>query len=81
MWVDKLPHILWAYRTTTRTPTGETPFLLAFGTEVVVSTEIGLPTFRIAHYQDELNEEVLRVNLDLLEDKREGAQIQLAAYQ
>ena len=26
IWPDELPSILWAYRTTIRTPTGETPF-------------------------------------------------------
>ena len=26
IWPDELPSVLWAYRTTTRTPTGETPF-------------------------------------------------------
>ena len=25
-WVDKLPHVLWSYRTTPRRSTGETPF-------------------------------------------------------
>ncbi|KAK0590214.1 hypothetical protein LWI29_024031 [Acer saccharum] len=35
-WVDKLPEVLWAYRTTVRSSTGETPFALAFGTEAVI---------------------------------------------
>ena len=26
IWPDELPSVLWAYRTTVRTPTGETPF-------------------------------------------------------
>ena len=26
IWLDELPSVLWAYRTITRTPTGETPF-------------------------------------------------------
>ena len=26
IWPKELPSILWAYRTTTKTPTGETPF-------------------------------------------------------
>uniref|UniRef100_A0A2N9IZX2 RNA-directed DNA polymerase n=1 Tax=Fagus sylvatica TaxID=28930 RepID=A0A2N9IZX2_FAGSY len=36
MWVEELPSILWAYRTTVRVPTGETPFKLTFGTEAVI---------------------------------------------
>jgi len=26
VWLEELPNVLWAYRTTTRTLTGETPF-------------------------------------------------------
>ena len=26
LWVEELPKVLWAYRTTSRTSTGETPF-------------------------------------------------------
>jgi transposase InsO family protein len=34
-WADHLPEVLWAYRTTKRTPiTEETPYALAFGTEL-----------------------------------------------
>ncbi|KAL6319839.1 hypothetical protein AAG906_036907 [Vitis piasezkii] len=32
-WVDELPGVLWAYRTTSRQPTGATPFALAYGME------------------------------------------------
>ncbi|KAL0352497.1 UNVERIFIED_CONTAM: hypothetical protein Scaly_1638400 [Sesamum calycinum] len=32
-WVDELPSVLWAYRTTPRTTTGETPFSLSYGTD------------------------------------------------
>ncbi|KAK3014319.1 hypothetical protein RJ639_008890 [Escallonia herrerae] len=31
-WVDELPKVLWAYRTTPYSVTGETPFLLCYGT-------------------------------------------------
>jgi len=36
VWADELPGVLWTYRTTVRTPTGETPFKLAYGSEAVV---------------------------------------------
>ncbi|KAL5579076.1 hypothetical protein UlMin_011518 [Ulmus minor] len=45
-WVDELPRVLWAYRTTCRTSTNETPFSMTYGTEVVVPTEIGDPSFQ-----------------------------------
>ncbi|KAK4383524.1 hypothetical protein Sango_2724800 [Sesamum angolense] len=34
-WVDELPSVLWAYRTTPQTTTGETPFCLSYGTDAV----------------------------------------------
>ena len=30
IWPEELPSVLWAYRTTAKTPTGETPFQLAY---------------------------------------------------
>ena len=34
-WPEELPIVLWAYRTTARTPTGETPFRLTYRTEEI----------------------------------------------
>ena len=39
-WAEGVPKMLLAYRTTARTLTGETPFLLAYGYEPMVSVEI-----------------------------------------
>ena len=49
-WVDELPNVLWSYRTTPRTSTGETPFNLVYGSEAVVPTEIGMPTYRVDYF-------------------------------
>ena len=42
--VEELPGVLWAYKTTARKPTGVSPFVLTYGMEAVIPTEIGLPT-------------------------------------
>ena len=39
-WVEYLPEVLWAYRTTCRSATQETPFTLAFGIEAVDPVEV-----------------------------------------
>ena len=65
--------MLWAHRTTRKSATQETAFDLAFGTEAVASIEVGLKSSRIEFTSAELNEEVLRLNLDLLEEKHEQA--------
>ncbi|KAL5581178.1 hypothetical protein UlMin_013620 [Ulmus minor] len=44
-WVDELPRVLWAYRTTSRTATDETPFSMTYGTEAVLPVEVGEPSF------------------------------------
>ena len=43
-WLEDLPNVLWAYRTTTRTPM--TPFNLTYGTEAVIPVEVGLTSLR-----------------------------------
>ena len=63
--------MLWAYRTTRKSTTQETPFALAFGTEAVAPVEVGLKSPRIEFASTEHNDEALRLNLDLLEQKRE----------
>ena len=70
-WVEYLPEVLWAYKTTRKSATQETPFTLAFGTEAVLHVEVGLKSPRIELASVEHNKEALRLNLDLLDEKRE----------
>ena len=54
-----------------RTPTGETPFKLVYGSEAVIPVEVHMANHRVMTYQDKDNEEQLRLNLDLIDkDKR-----------
>ncbi|XP_071697016.1 uncharacterized protein [Rutidosis leptorrhynchoides] len=69
-WVDELPNVLWAHRTTPKRSTGETPFSLVYGTEAVIPAEICVPTQRIMAFDIEANSEALRENLNLLEERR-----------
>ena len=70
-WVEYLPEVLWAHKTTCKSTTQETPFALAFGTEAIAPVEVGLKSPRIKFSSTEHNEEVLFLNLDLLEEKHE----------
>ncbi|GJW90796.1 hypothetical protein Tco_0168349 [Tanacetum coccineum] len=54
---------------------GDTPFSLTYGTEAVIPAEIRMPTYRTAAVDAVHNDEELRLNLDLLEEKRERATI------
>jgi hypothetical protein len=79
-WSDILPTVLWAYRTTHRTTTRETPFSLAYGTEAVIPTEVYEPTLRTEVCDEEENTANLLNNLDLLEEKRDKALLRSEAY-
>ena len=70
-WVEYFPEVLWAHRTMRKSATQETPFALAFGIEAESPFEVGLKSPRIEFAGIEHNEEVLCLNLDLLEEKRE----------
>ncbi|GKB14198.1 reverse transcriptase domain-containing protein [Tanacetum coccineum] len=50
---------------------GETPFSFAYGTEAVIPAEIGMPTRRTTQRNIEENYMELRLNLNLLEERRE----------
>ena len=80
VWPDELPGVLWAYRLTVRTPTGETPFKLAYGNEAVIPTEVHMANHRVVKYQDEDNEEQLCLNLDLIDEVRMNAKQRTARY-
>ena len=81
IWPDELPSILWAYQTTTRTPTGETPFRLAYGSDAVIPVEIGLTSYRVEYYNEDKNEEAMHLQLDLANEVRVIAEQRLVRYQ
>ena len=72
--------MLWAYRTTQKSATRETPFALAFGNEAA-PVEVGLKSPRIELAVVEHNDEALRLNLDLLDEKREQVLRRTEDYQ
>ena len=74
-WVDKLPLVLWSYRTSFRTTTRETPFSLAYVVEVVVPIELRIPTFRIENFNEEDNDILLALATDLLQEKCENSKL------
>uniref|UniRef100_A0A2N9HIM2 Uncharacterized protein n=1 Tax=Fagus sylvatica TaxID=28930 RepID=A0A2N9HIM2_FAGSY len=80
-WVEELPTVLWTFRTTPRSSTGETPYSLTYGVEAVIPLEVGLPTLRSEEYDQDNNELVLAKDLDLAQERRDLAMIRLASYQ
>ena len=81
IWPDELSSVLWAYRTTARTPTGETSFLLTYESEAVIPAEVGLTSYRVGNCDGDKNEDAMRLQLDLLDEVRATAEQRLARYQ
>ena len=80
IWLEELPFVLWAYRTTARTPTGETLFRLAYGSEAVIPAEVGLTSYRVGNYDKSRNDEVMHLQLDLVDEVRATVEQRLARY-
>ena len=80
-WLKELPNVLWAYKTTVRTPTGETPFRLTYGTEVVIPIKVGVNSIRREAFNEDSNNDQLRVNLDYLDEVRDEASRKMMKYQ
>ncbi|XP_072076612.1 uncharacterized protein [Arachis hypogaea] len=69
-WADELASVLWSYRTTDQSSTGETPFRLTYGVDAVIPVEIGEPSPRLLFAGvDEV------VEKDLVEETREMAHL------
>uniref|UniRef100_A0A7N2LIP1 Integrase catalytic domain-containing protein n=1 Tax=Quercus lobata TaxID=97700 RepID=A0A7N2LIP1_QUELO len=79
-WVEELPHVLWPYRTTPRRSTGETPFAMTYEAKAVIPLEANFPTLRTNSFTSDSNDELLGRNLDLIDERREKAMIQLVYY-
>ena len=81
IWPEELPSVLWAYRTTARTPTRETPFRLTYGSEAVILAEVGLTSYKVHNHDESKNDEAIRLQLDLVDEIRETIEQRLARYQ
>ena len=68
IWLEELPSILWAYRTTARMPIGETPFRLTYGSEAVIPAEVGLTSYKVDNHDERKNNEAMRLQLDLVDE-------------
>ncbi|XP_075670055.1 uncharacterized protein LOC142639801 [Castanea sativa] len=80
IWPDELSSVLWAYRMRVRTLTREASFKLAYGSDVVIPTEVGLTSYRVAHFKDVENEKQLQLSLDLIDKVRMDVEQRVACY-
>ena len=81
LWVEELPNTLWAIWIIAHSGTTDTPFNLAFGSDAVISVEIGINSLPVIYFDSEQNKANLLANLDLLEEIKEEASVKAAAKQ
>ena len=79
-WPEELPSVLWAYKMTARTSIGETPFNLTYGTEAVIPVEVGLTSLRREFFDEQINDNQLKQNLDCSDEVRDQASQKMAKY-
>ncbi|GKE43402.1 hypothetical protein Tco_1470686 [Tanacetum coccineum] len=53
---------------------------LTYGSKAVIPAKIGMPTHRTMMIREDKNEDELRLNMDLLQERREAAAIREAKY-
>ena len=81
IWPEELPSVLWAYRKTAKTTTGETPFRLAYESKAVFPAEVGFTSYRVDNYDEMRNNNVMRLQLDLIDEVRTTIEQRLTRYQ
>ena len=79
--MDELLPILWTYRTTCKVTTRETSFMLVYRVEAVVPVEITHTTPRVEAFDQESNEEGMRLALDLINEVRDDANARIVKHQ
>ena len=62
-WDTRILVVLWAYRTTSKKLTGQTPFKLAYGQEAIMPMEYIVPSLKIAALIDLENEKIVEERL------------------
>ena len=63
-WVEELPNVLWAYRTTPKRSTGETLFSLTYRAEAVIPAEVNLCSAQVVEFDLAQNNKLMVERLD-----------------
>ena len=80
-WLKELPTVLWATRTNPNRATRETPFYFVYGAEAVLPPEVALGAYRVAHFDENDQEEARGVDFMALEEGRVEAAERIKKYQ
>jgi hypothetical protein len=79
-WIKELPNALWGLRTQPSKPTGQSPYFLVYGSEVILPADVIWNSPAVEHYDEGVSEDSRRVDIDSLEEARCAALVQSARY-
>jgi hypothetical protein len=80
-WIDELPAVVWANRTTPSRATGETPFFLVYGAEAVLPAKVTLGSPQVRAYNEEDQDQLRQHDILYLEEVRCRLAVRVARYQ
>ncbi|XP_070039265.1 uncharacterized protein [Nicotiana tomentosiformis] len=79
LWPEILQEVLSAYRTMPKMSTGETPYLLVYGTDAVIPVEVGEPNLRYFCESGPQDDDSRRQELDEVGERRYMAYVRMVA--
>lgn len=80
-WVEELPNVLWAYRTTPRSSTGISPFRMAYEVKAVSPVDVILSSPEVEYFCPEKSSEGLHLYNTLSEEIRDEAAAKIQIQQ
>jgi transposase InsO family protein len=80
-WMKELPSVVWSLRTTPSRAMGFSPFILVYGAEAILPTNLEYGSPRTKAYDDRSNQTSREDSLDQLEEARDVALLHSARYQ
>ena len=75
LWKEEFPNILWAYLCSPQIATSETLYRLTYGIDAMIPVEVGEPSTRKLLFQQQQNEENMRVELETTNEVQDMARI------
>jgi transposase InsO family protein len=72
-WIKELPNALWVLRTQPTKPTGQSPYILVYGSEAILLADVMWESPAVEQYDDGILEDNRRVDVDGLEEARYAA--------
>jgi hypothetical protein len=69
-WIDELSCALWANRTYSSRPTGETSFFLVYGAQTIIPSEVTMVSPHVQAYDEAMQDQLWRDDVDLVDETR-----------